>query len=473
VAMRLPRDRESRPGGEAAFSGGVETADGSGFDAVTVPQSTDDRVEWRSTLRLALTETAAKHGCSWKDLTVLAVQNDPFRIDTPAGHRDGAWLAMHAERLGLQHSVIHLRGMHYVLITAAPDKPNGEVYLNTAKDWTWLQEKAADAARWLGYIPFDRIIDKRNNPPVVRRFSWPEPTSYIRTGIRVDIPDVEDLRPEVDVEDFIGVQPYKIVLMGEKSSLDDVLAPIATVHEADLYLPTGEPSDTMLHQMARIAAEDGRPMVVLYFSDCDPAGWHMPLSVARKLQALKVGFFPGLEFEVHRVALTPQQVREYGLPSTPLKDSERRADRWRDAMGIEQTEIDALASLRPDLLRQIARDAIAPFYDSTLDTRVFNAKVRWLDTAQAIVNDATDSEELERLRREATIKLNELRDEIDAINRALRVDTSRFALPPLIVPTAELNDASNGLPLLDSRWPFAEQCQRLIDSKAYRENGTR
>ena len=32
-------------------------------------------------------------------------------------------------------------------------------------------------------------------------------------------------------------------------------------------------------------------------------------------------------------------------------------------MGVEQTEIDALASLRPDLLRQIARDAIAPFYD--------------------------------------------------------------------------------------------------------------
>jgi hypothetical protein len=28
-----------------------------------------------------------------KDLTVLASQNDPFRVDTPARHRDGAWLA--------------------------------------------------------------------------------------------------------------------------------------------------------------------------------------------------------------------------------------------------------------------------------------------------------------------------------------------------------------------------------------------
>jgi hypothetical protein len=32
-------------------------------------------------------------GCTMKDLTVLAPKNDPFRIDTPARHRDGRWLA--------------------------------------------------------------------------------------------------------------------------------------------------------------------------------------------------------------------------------------------------------------------------------------------------------------------------------------------------------------------------------------------
>ena len=70
---------------------------------------------------------------------------------------------------------------------------------------------------------------------------------------------------------------------------------------------------------------------------------------------------PGMpEFEVHRVALTPDQVREYGLPSTPLKDTEKRADKWRAAMGVEQTEIDALASLRPDLLRDIASAGAGP-----------------------------------------------------------------------------------------------------------------
>ena len=62
----------------------------------------------------------------------------------------------------------------------------------------------------------------------------------------------------------------------------------------------------------------------------------MSISVSRKLQALKALEFGGLDIEVHRVALTPDQVREYGLPSTPLKDTERRADKWTAAMGVEQ-----------------------------------------------------------------------------------------------------------------------------------------
>jgi len=37
------------------------------------------------------------------------------------------------------------------------------------------------------------------------------------------------------------------------------------------------------------------------------------------------------------------------------------------------------ASLRPELLRQAAEDAISPFYDRTLDSRVAAARRRWLN----------------------------------------------------------------------------------------------
>ena len=161
-------------------------------------------------------------------------------------------------------------------------------------------------------------------------------------------------------------QPYRLVFFGEKTSLDDILSPVARECGADLYLPAGEISDTMLHTMAETGAQDGRPMVVLCFSDCDPSGWQMPISIGRKLQAFKALLFPDLKFLVRRVALMPEQVRVHGLPSTPLKATERRADKWQEAMGVAQTEIDALAALQPALLRRMAREAIKPFYDPTL-----------------------------------------------------------------------------------------------------------
>lgn len=308
-----------------------------------------------SPLRRALEQP----GFSMKALTVLAPQNDPFRVDTPARHRDGKWLAMTARDLGLGDRVIHLRGLHYMVL--GRPKPNGAPYTNTDEDWLWLSGDAGKAARWLGYLPFDQVRDQRNAAPVVQIWTPPDPMPYISVGVDVDIPDIDDITPAVGIDDFRGAQPYKLAIFGEKSSLEDVLAPIANRCQADLYLPTGEISDTMLHEMATIGAADGRPMVVFTFADADPSGWQMSISIARKLQAFRTLMFPDLRFQVRRVTLTPEQVREYGLPSTPLKETEKRGDAWRKAMGVDQTEVDALATLRPDLLTRIANDALGQY----------------------------------------------------------------------------------------------------------------
>jgi hypothetical protein len=232
-------------------------------------------------------------------------------------------------------------------------------------------------------------------------------------------------------------------------------------------LPTGEISDTQLHHMASVAIRDGRPLVVAYFSDADPAGWQMPVSVARKLQALKV-LRPGLpDFSVHRVALTPAQVREYGLPSTPLKDTERRADKWRAAWGVEQTEVDALASLQPQLLSQIARQALDGFFDHTLARRIARYRSEWLARAQELIAATFDIDRLDEIRRDAEQRLAGMRDEIRQLNDALRIDVDEDDLPPIELPAAT-DPGGNGTPLLDSRWDFADQCRQLIDSKNYR-----
>jgi hypothetical protein len=419
-------------------------------------------------LRATLEEACLEEGCSLGALTVLASQHDPYRVDTPARRRDGEWLAVQADRLGLGSRRIHLRGLHYMLVSGVVTKPNGTPYTNTDDDWTWLQEHAAKAARWLGYLPFEQIIDARNSEPLVVAHHYCEPWPYVTVGVYVEIPDADNVDPRVGVDGFVGTQPYKIVFFGEKTSLGDVLQPIAARHDADLYLPSGEISDTLLYQMARLGDEDGRQMVVLCFSDCDPAGWQMPISIGRKLQAFRDLRFPDLDFELHRVGLTPDQVRWYGLPSTPLKPTEKRADDWLEKMGVEQTEIDALAALQPELLRQVALNAVAPFYDYTLDGRVAQARREWIEQAQAQLEKQIDQEQLQRLRTEAASKLATLREEIEAINKALRAETGdEFDLPEPVVPEPELDGHGDGLPLLDSAWSWVEQTLALKASRAY------
>jgi len=196
----------------------------------------------------------------------------------------------------------------------------------------------------------------------------------------------------------------------------------------------------------------------------------MPISIGRKLQAFRVSAFPGLDFEVHRVALTSDQVREHGLPSTPIKETEKRADRWTRLMGVEQTEIDALASLQPDLLRTIALDAIAPFFDTSLARRVSEARRAWLEEAQAALDRSMDPEHLRRISENARARLAELEEEITAINDALHIEIDDVELPDLIVPTHTLN-GGGGLPLISSDWDFVEQCRVLRESKAYGGSG--
>lgn len=409
---------------------------------------------------VGLRATIESAGGSLKAWTVLSPQVDPFRLDTPANHRDGQWLADIMNRLGV--GKIHIRGLHYVLLTQP--KPDGIAYATT--DWAWLIG-VSNVARWLGYVAFDQIVDQKNDAPTVRLWTPPQPRPYVSMDFDIYLPDADDLRPRARIREFTGTQPYRLALVGEKSSLAGVLGPVAESYQADLYLPSGDISNTMIYTMAKTGAQDGRPLIVLYFSDCDPSGWNMPIVVARKLLAFKIQQFPLLEFQCHRVGLTPDQVRLYNLPISPVKETDPRGIPWEAAMGVQQTEIDAIATLQPELLRQMAVDAIAPFYDNTLDHRVWQARHEWEQQAQEALDEQAGPH-LEQLRADAIDRIGQKRAEINAILDDVWVDADQFELPRAVIPDAQLDpDRVQPMPLCDSGWDFKEQCRRLIASKQY------
>ena len=145
---------------------------------------------------------------------------------------------------------------------------------------------------------------------------------------------------------------------------------------------------------------------------------------------------------------------------------------------MEETEIDALAARRPELLREIAAKAIAPFYDRTLAARVWRAEQQWREQAQQVI-DGQIGGDVDQLRREAADRLakigtdieqfrDEKRAEIHAIIDTVRVDVDESELPEPVVPEPVV-EPETPEPLCDSRWDFAEQCRRLIASKELRQ----
>jgi hypothetical protein len=426
------------------------------------------RVNGYGVLRSVLEEAHEETGYSRTDLTVLSAQVDPYRLDTPSGHRDGKWAAEQLARAFGETRRTHWRGLHYAIVAQGEiRKPDGTVYCNTDDDWQWLVTVAGKAARWLGYIPFDRITDNRNAEPIVHRKARVEPQAWVSVGVHVNIPDTDDIEPVPGANGFVPRQAFQFVIFGEKGSLQEVLQPLADRYEADLYLPSGEISDSHLYRIAKDADEDGRPLVVFTISDCDPAGHQMPVSIGRKLQALRDLLFPDLRFEVVPAALTVNQVSELDLPSTPLKETERRASRWREAFGVEQTEVDALATLRPDDLREIVDRAFDPYFDLTLESRVSEAEDQWLAAAQAAMSRQIDDDVLSSLREEATRRLDELREQIEQINTHLQLATDDISLPEIDVPEPQIDDEipRQALVSLDQNW--VEATRALIIRKAY------
>ena len=434
-------------------------------------------------LRTVLEQACAEERCSLTSLTVLAKDNDPFRLDTPANHRDARWVAEQIESAFGPHKSVHPRGLHYAIVAAGNvRKPNGDIYINSAGDDAWLA-LCLKAARWLGYVPFERISDNRNSDPIFHRGSGnvERPSGSIETYAfagTIEPPAVYFTSPEARLENFSRPQPYALAIFGEKSSLEDVLLPIARRYEADLYLGTGEASDTTLHRMAKDGAADGRPLIVITCCDFDPAGHQMPVSIGRKLQGFKSLLFPALEFEVVPAALNLEQVRDLALPSTPLKDTEKRADKWREAFGHEQTEIDALATLQPRVLQGIVERALAPYYDRTLDQRIAEAREAWKRRAQRAVEKRVSGLELARLEEAAGAIQASLKAEIDAatgeadeqlsaINEQLQGMVRGVRLPAPTLPEVELEERAWQATLVSSAWSWADQTRALKARKSY------
>lgn len=231
---------------------------------------TDVAAPAAATLRRVLNDATQITQRPMRDFTVLSACRDPYRLDTPAGHKKGQWLADALKEVNPEGRRLHPRGLHYRLVGRVL-LPDGSPYVNDDKTWQWMSEQALKAARFLGYVSWDALRDARNAPPQVFRPDYRPARWTLATG-EVDVWLPENLEPRLELTGDLYRQPWQQIIIAEKQGVSDVLLPLAERYQATLALPGGELSDQMLHDMLKEANADGRPVAIHQLGDFDPAG---------------------------------------------------------------------------------------------------------------------------------------------------------------------------------------------------------
>ena len=253
------------------------------------------------------------------------------------------------------------------------------------------------------------------------------------------------MKPTVGVANFGARQPYHLVIYSEKTSLADVLTPLCDRYDADLYLPSGEISDTLLYQMAKVGADDRRPMALLVLADFDPSGNQMAVSIGRKLQAFRDLHFPDLEFELHGS-------RADRGPGARVRSAVRLRSRRPSAGPMAGAPL-TVAWSRPRSTRSPHCKPARADRDRARRDRAVLRLDAWPagpgrrrtignSAAQEALDQLIDTDLLSQLRDQAVDKLAGIQAEIDSINETLRAETSTLGieLPAPIAPEPELPD---------------------------------
>lgn len=123
-----------------------------------------------------------------------------------------------------------------------------------------------------------------------------------------------------------------------------------------LYPCGGFSSISLAYQAAESinARRDGKPVVILYIGDYDPAGVLIDVALERELRE---HLRDDVEMTFGRLGITAQQIEEYDLPSKPRKDGDRRAQHIAETVEAE--------AMPARVLRRLLRDEIEKLLPAT------------------------------------------------------------------------------------------------------------
>ena len=133
----------------------------------------------------------------------------------------------------------------------------------------------------------------------------------------------------------------------EKDALAGVVYPITSVFDVPLMVARGYASLSFLHNAAEHINELDVPAYIYHLGDYDPSGVNAGEKIEETLRELA----SDAEINFERIAVTPEQIADWDLPTRPTKATDTRAKDF----GEISVELDAI---EPGRLRAIVQEAI-------------------------------------------------------------------------------------------------------------------
>ena len=159
-------------------------------------------------------------------------------------------------------------------------------------------------------------------------------------------------------------QPNYVEIWFEKEGLTPIFDQVAEEWQTIAFPARGYSSLTLLHRAAnrfRRARNRGKNVYLLYFGDWDSSGWDMDRDIRARMEK-----YGSPAFEFIRIAATPEQVSELGLPPMMPKKTDSRSPAF-ERMCAEKgwttvcAEVNALT--RGGHLQRLAKEAIEKYID--------------------------------------------------------------------------------------------------------------
>jgi hypothetical protein len=228
-------------------------------------------------------------------------------------------------------------------------------------------------ARLDGRIDFGWIVD-RSRPEYMKNV-WKDAAAYGKTISHAYHLDYWELQPT-----YAEIWCEKDAVIG---SIEDVTRDLGV----RIVVGRGFQSTTRVQEIAQRLYDKSqdKQVHIFYLGDHDPSGINIQEDIVRRVDFAQIRLgSESLRYNMTRLAIYPSDITAFKLPALQVKDTDSRAEAFKEKYGEGKTCVE-LDALPPTVLRQRIKDAVTGILDMEKWNRAIDAEKVELASIQDFV----------------------------------------------------------------------------------------